>query len=157
MGREDFRKENINEKSFLGALYSDSLLYFAIFISFCLVCCFMFHTYAQKIDSCGSSRNSIYAIIEYLCCIHKSVYVYPTKTLNFICHLNFNFWDHNAKTNNEILFLQYAPIYDNIKRTIGIDLVYHVLKLSFRRVLTKWSHDGSQFFGSDCAIAIFIE
>ena len=56
-----------------------------------------------------------------------------------------------------LLDLQYATIYHNIKRTIGIDLVYHVLKLSFRRVLTKWSHDGSQFFGSDCAIAIFIE
>ena len=88
----------------------------------------------KKIDSCGSSRNSIYAIIEYLCCIRKSVYVYPTKTLNFICHLNLNLWDHDSEL---LLVLQYAKIYHDIKRTIGIDLVYHVLKLSFRRVLTK--------------------
>jgi len=101
VGREDFRKENINEKSFLGH-YTQTLYYILQYsFSFCLDCCFMCHTYAQKKLIRGSSRNSIYAIIEYLCSIHKSVYVYPTKTLNCICHLNFNIWDNNAKTNNE--------------------------------------------------------
>ena len=41
--------------------------------------------------------------------------------------------------------------------SVSIDLVDHVLEFGFGGVLAKRPHDGAEFFGGDCAIAVFVE
>lgn len=41
--------------------------------------------------------------------------------------------------------------------TIGVDFIDHILKFSFSWILSKWSHDCTQFLGGNCTITILVE